>query len=104
MSFRSYIANVAKAVSSQEGFSGTAEEEEIFYGYSMAAVLIYIIITIAFGVGAAVLSYRYNVAARTGTTLTVVYAGLAFFFSYLYYPFYALVLTGDKGKKNAGRR
>jgi len=25
-------------------------------------------------------------------------------FSYLYYPFYALVLTGDKGKKNAGRR
>ncbi len=104
MSFRSYMANVAKAVSSQEGFSGTIEEEEIFYGYSIAAVLIYIIITIAFGVGAAVLSYRYNVAAGTGTTLTIVYAGLAFFFSYLYYPFYALVLTGDKGNKKTGRR
>jgi hypothetical protein len=100
------MANVAKAVSSQEGFSGTVEEVEVYYGHFMTAALIYIIISIAFGVGAAVLSYRYNVAVGTGTTLTLVYAGLAFFFSYLYYPFYALVLTGDKLKKNInmGRR
>jgi UDP-N-acetylmuramyl pentapeptide phosphotransferase/UDP-N-acetylglucosamine-1-phosphate transferase len=69
-------------------------------GLSLLAVLIYLFIVISFSVGAAVLSYRYNVADGTDGFLTGVYVILAFLFSYFYYPFYALVLKGGK----AGRK
>lgn len=68
-------------------------------GLSLTVVLIYLFIVISFSVGAATLSYRYNVAAGTGGVLTGVYMVLAFLFSYFYYPFYALVLKGGKNSR-----
>jgi len=96
---RRYVSRVANAlVGGNDTFDGTNDS----YILSLSIVLIYLFAVMAFSVGAAVLSYRYNIDAGTGSTATVVYMILAFLFSYLYYPFYALVLTKN-GSKNVRR-
>lgn len=56
-------------------------------------LIVYIVCNLLFGWGAASLSYQYNVAIGTSSTMTVVYSVLAFIFSVVYYPFYALLLN-----------
>ena len=98
------MANVAKAVAGHEGFQGTPQEEAALYGYSITIVTVYLFATIAFAVGAAVLSYRYNVAEGTGSVMTVIYVIAAFIFSYFYYPYYALFLTGNGLRQKGGAK
>ena len=91
-----YFGRIGSALANTGAESFTNEEPQ---GLSLMAVLIYLFFVMAFSIGAAVLSYRYNVAAGTGTVLTSVYMVLAFLFSYFYYPFYALVLSRKGGRK-----
>jgi hypothetical protein len=95
-SVQKYFGRVGNALANTSTESFTNEESQ---GLSLLAVLIYLFVVISFSVGAAVLSYRYNVAAGTGGGLTALYAVLAFLFSYFYYPFYALVLKGKALRK-----
>ena len=87
-----YVTNVAAAVSGHEGFSANHPDAPHLYKSSMTFIVIYLIFIILFGAGAASLSYRYNVAVGTSAVMTGAYAVLAFLFSSLYYPYYALVL------------
>lgn len=56
-------------------------------------LIVYIACNLVFGLGAASLSYQYNVAIGTSSTMTVVYSMLAFVFSVVYYPYYAFLLN-----------
>ena len=87
-----YVTNVAAAVSGHEGFSANHPDAPRLYNSSMTFIVVYLIFIILFGAGAASLSYRYNVAVGTSAVMTGAYAVLAFLFSSLYYPYYALVL------------
>ena len=104
-SIRSYIGNVAKAVAGREGFQDSDREiDPSEYWYSILIVTVYLFATLAFAVGAAVLSYRYNVAQGTGSVLTVMYVISAFIFSYFYYPYHALILSGNGLKQRGGAK
>ena len=95
-SVQKYFGRVGNALANTNIESFENEEPQ---GLSLAVVVIYLFFVISFSVGAATLSYRYNVAAGTGGGLTALYAVLAFIFSYFYYPFYALVLKGKAVRK-----
>jgi len=91
---RTYVGRVANALVGRDNF-----QNEENYFLSLSVVLIYLFFVIAFSVGAAVLSYRYNRSVGTGSAATVVYMLLAFLFSYFYYPFYALVLSAKSSRR-----
>lgn len=88
-----YLTNIAAgALAGRDGFAGNDVEASRLYGSSIN--LLFVII---FSAGAAYLSYNYNVAIGTSGGMTIVYGILSFAFSYLYYPYYALVLA-KKGR------
>jgi hypothetical protein len=91
-----YVTNVAAAIAGHEGFSANHPDAPALYRSSMTFIVVYLVFLILFGAGAASLSYRYNVAAGTSAVMTGVYTTLAFLFSSLYYPYYALVLQRRK--------
>lgn len=104
MSFRDRVVQVANAIVGGNGFQD-AESQDTLYGASIVIIAMYMIFIIAFSVGAAILSYNYNCFIGTSSSLTVVYAILAFLFSSVYYPYYAIFLdpVGKKIQKG-GRR
>jgi hypothetical protein len=71
----------------QTGSVGMVASVGIIYVISM------IVLCIAISYGAARLSWCYNMTIGTDSGLAVLYAFLAFMFSGLYYPFYALFLN-----------
>lgn len=97
-----YATNVAAAISGHEGFSSNHPDAPVLFRKSMTAAMIYVGFIIIFSIGAARLSYIYNVNLGTSTGMTIVYSGLSFLFSSLYYPYYAFVL--DPLSKKGGRR
>jgi len=98
--FRTYVINVANAVTGRsDSFKGDAAEENL-YAYSLSVVLLYLLFIISFSIGAALLSYKYNQRIGTSPTMTVIYAGLAFVFSSFYYPFYAFFLDPVPSKNS----
>jgi hypothetical protein len=102
--FQNYVTNVAAAVTGHEGFRGSPEDASSLYAGSVIFILVYLTFIILFGAGASSLSYNYNLSIGTSGSMTVVYAILAFFFSSLYYPYYALFLNPVKGPQKGGRR
>jgi len=91
-----YLTNVAVAISGHEAFNTEHPDAPRVYKSSMTFIIAYVVFLIIFGGGAASLSYRYNVAIGTSAVMTGAYAVLAFLFSSLYYPYYALVLQRRK--------
>jgi hypothetical protein len=83
-----YLTNVALSTTGRDGFAGTTVEASRLYGVSVTSLFI-----IIFSAGAAYLSYNYNMAIGTSGGMTIIYGILSFVFSYLYYPYYALVLA-----------
>ena len=63
--------------------------------YASIPILFFMHLTamVLYGAGAAKLSYCYQMATTPNAPLLYIYVALAFFFSPVYYPFYALVLT-----------
>lgn len=104
-----YLANVANAV------AGNTKEKEKFTtenaGSSLLGGLLFtLFILFMISFGAARLSYCYNV--YTGNSgMALLWSVLAFFFSGIYYPFYALFLNplcseavGRQAPLTGGRR
>ena len=89
---KAYLTNLAAAVTGQQGFIGNPRQEENVYATAVAILLFYILFLIVFGIGAARLSYNYNISVGHSAGAAMAYAILNFFFSSFYYPFYALVL------------
>lgn len=104
--FQNYLTNIAAAVSGHEGFSSSHPDASALYGASVLVIFIYITFLVLFSLGAASLSYNYNMSIGTSGTLTILYTGLSFMFSSFYYPYYALALSpvGAKGSQKGGRR
>lgn len=104
--FYNYVTNVAAAVSGHEGFSSSHPDAPALYGASIVVMIIYLAFLILFSLGAASLSYNYNMTIGTSGTLTILYTGLSFMFSSLYYPYYALGLSPvvAKAAQKNGRR
>jgi hypothetical protein len=99
-----YVTNVAAAVAGHEGFSSNHPDAGALLGTSVTVLVIYITFLILFSVGAATLSYNYNVSIGTSGSMTVVYTLLSFLFSSFYYPYYALALDPLAKKQKGGRR
>ena len=81
-----------------EGFQSTDKEADepivgtiltTLYTFVMGGALIAFLISY----GAARLSYCYNQSIGTSIELTYLYAIVCFFFSFVYYPFYAIMLN-----------
>lgn len=99
-----YVTNVAAAVAGHEGFSSTHPDAGGLLATSMTVIIFYIVFIVAFGVGAAILSYNYNTSIGTSGGMTVTYTILAFLFSSFYYPYYAIFLDPVKKAQRGGRR
>lgn len=85
------VAMVANAVTGKKG-------EEQFTEASVGTTLLYSILFSLFilfmiSFGAARLSYCYNIYTGNSGGTAFIWSVLAFFFSGIYYPFYALVLN-----------
>jgi hypothetical protein len=104
--FQNYVTNVAAAVTGHDGFTGSQRSGAGLFAGAMVFLLIFAVYSIMYSVGAASLSYNYNLSAGTSGTVTVIYAALAFMFSSLYYPYYALFISpvGGKLAQKGGRR
>jgi hypothetical protein len=64
-------------------------------GFSIVIVIIIFLSVFLYSFGAAKLSWCYNSSQGTGTALKLLYAILAYFFSAMYYPFYAFALDDN---------
>jgi len=104
MSFRDRVVQVANAIMGDNSFKD-AETQDSIYDTSIFIIALYMIFIIAFSVGAAILSYNYNCFIGTSSSLTVFYTILAFLFSSVYYPYYAIFLdpVGKKIQKGSRR-
>jgi hypothetical protein len=82
-----------------EGFTDASSPVPILSSvktlYSSIPILLIIHLTamIVYGLGAARLSYCYQMSTNPTATLFYVYILLAFMFSPVYYPFYGIVLN-----------
>ncbi len=73
------------------------------YTFMMGGMLVAFLV----GYGAARLSYCYNMSIGTSMELTYLYAIVCFFFSFVYYPFYAIMLNplcNKRGNNGSIRR
>jgi len=104
--FQNYVTNVAAAISGHDRFAGSQENGTGLFATAMVFLLFIMVYGILYSIGAASLSYNYNVSVGTSGTMTVIYAVLSFMFSSLYYPFYALFVSPIQGKpvQRGGRR
>ena len=100
---KNYLLNVAASITGMEGFQMTPAEQSKLYTVSLTFIIVYGLIILFFSLGAAKLSYTYNVSIGTSGGLTILYAILSFIFSTFYYPYYAFVLN-PVGVQKGGRR
>ena len=104
--FQNYVTNVAAAVTGHDGFTGSQQSGANLFMGAMVFLLIVVAYGLMYSIGAASLSYNYNVSVGTQGPTTMIYAALSFMFSSLYYPFYALFVSpvGAKPAHKGGRR
>ena len=104
--FQNYVTNVAAAVTGHDGFTGSQQSGAQLFAGAMVFLLILVAYSLMYSIGAASLSYNYNVSVGAPGTTTMIYAALSFMFSSLYYPFYALFVSpvGAKPAQRGGRR
>jgi hypothetical protein len=104
--FQNYVTNVAAAVTGHDGFTGSQKSGAGLFAGALVFLLIFAVYSIMYSIGAASLSYNYNVSTGATGTMTIIYAALSFMFSSLYYPYYALFVSpvGAKTAQKGGRR
>jgi len=96
MTWGDYFANIWLALQGKKNCSkeDLDEVKESFSNngnaYGIIVIIPALIIALSYSFGAAMLSYHYNV--YKGNSGAVVWAILAYFFSGLYYPYYAFFL------------
>jgi len=96
---KNYITNVAAAISGHEGFRSDTDSSSLF-ATSVTIIMAYFLFLTFFGIGAARLSYNYNISIGNSGGVAIVYSVLSFVFSSFYYPFYALFLD-PLGKRSS---
>lgn len=101
MTIQTYFRNLGRALLGKEGFQGETipvvnpelqkgEEQKLqsFGILAVLSVLFGLLLSFMYSYGAAKLSYCYNVSTGNGG-VAFIYSLLAFFFSGIYYPYYA---------------
>jgi hypothetical protein len=89
---KAYLTNVAAALTGQQGFTTQSAHSDVMYTTSLTVLMFYIILLFLSGAGAAYLSYNYNIYIGNSAGTAMTFAVINFFFSALYYPYYALFL------------
>lgn len=105
MTVASYFRNLWRALLGKEGFQGETipvvnpelqkgekQKQQSFGILAVLSVLFGLLLSFMYSYGAAKLSYCYNVSTGNGG-IAVIYSLLAFFFSGIYYPYYAWFLN-----------
>ena len=107
-----YLTNVFAAISGKQGFTDNStdnstdkaptEEGNYLFVRGITLILLYVILMFISAVGAARLSYNYNIYVGNTGGAAMGFSILNFFFSGFYYPYYALFLDplGNK-RRNA---
>jgi hypothetical protein len=93
---KNYLTNITAAISGRQGFVGSSPEEPKI---NNTVIIVIVVISLIFALGAARLSYTYNLYIGNSTGVAFGYAVLNSFFSYLYYPFYAFFLNPVGSRK-----
>ena len=71
------------------------ENESAWGAFLIAYIIAFLVLLIVYGIGAGKLSWCYNSSLGTSTGLKALYSFLAFWFSGLYYPYYAFFLDDN---------
>ena len=66
---------------------------QTLYGSIPLLLIVHFVVGMIYSVGAARLSYCYQMSTNPATSLFYVYIVLAFIFSPIYYPYYAIFLS-----------
>jgi hypothetical protein len=96
-----YISDIVNAGLGRrtEGFSesmtpsSVASSLQSLYSSLPIVLVAHFTLMIVYGMGAARLSYCYQMATNPTSYFFYIYVALAFFFSPVYYPFYGIVLN-----------
>ena len=97
-----YFARIANAIMGREGFVVSSDGFEVKPNdveiaqaiWALLGWIIFVFIfVIATSYGAARLSYCYNISIGNPSDLAFLYSVICFFFSGIYYPFYAIFLN-----------
>lgn len=99
-----YLTNVFAAISGKQGFTDkeSAEEDTYLYVRGLTFIVVYAIVMFISAVGAARLSYSYNIYVGNTAGTAMGFSILNFFFYGLYYPYYALFLDPLGSKRRNG--
>ena len=95
--YKEYFSNVYAALSGYESFATNDVVVDTSNLYIILGVVL--LITILYSAGAARLSWCYNISVGNSKTEAFIWSFICFFFSGIYYPFYALVLNPVCNKK-----
>jgi len=89
-----YFTNIVAAISGKQGFTdqNSTEEENYLLVRGLLFLVFYFILMLVSGIGAARLSYNYNIHVGNTGGAAMGFAILNFFFYGFYYPYYALFL------------
>jgi len=89
-----YLTNIVAAISGKQGFTdqNSTEEENYLLVRGLLFLVFYFILMLVSGIGAARLSYNYNIYIGNTGGAAMGFAILNFFFYGFYYPYYALFL------------
>ena len=82
------VANLATGKKGEEQFTEASVGTTLLYSVLFSLFILFLI-----SLGAARLSYCYNIYTGNSGGVAFMWSVLAFFFSSIYYPFYALVLN-----------
>jgi hypothetical protein len=102
MNLASYINGLVNAAlgRSTEGFIDANTSPitvlswiQTLYGSIPILLILHFVMVIIYGAGAARLSYCYQMSTNPAATLFYLYIAMAFLFSPVYYPYYAIFLS-----------
>ena len=96
-SYREYFSNVYAAITGKESFATTDVVVDTSSLYIVLGVVL--LVTILYSAGAARLSWCYNISIGNSKSEAFIWSIICFFFSGIYYPFYALLLNPVCNKK-----
>jgi hypothetical protein len=89
-----YITNIVAAIRGKQGFTdkNSTEEEDYLFTQGIIFIVFYLFVMLISAIGAARLSYNYNIYIGNTGGAAMGFSILNFFFYGFYYPYYALFL------------
>jgi hypothetical protein len=103
-----YLKNVFAAVSGKQGFTdkdsteNSTEEDNYQFVSGVIFIVFYLLLMLISAIGAARLSYNYNISIGNTGGAALSFSILNFFFYGFYYPYYALFLDPLGNKRRNG--